>query len=151
MKNILIVDDDEMIPELIRGFLDHNNDYLFEHAESLSDAIRKSSRKDYDLALLDLGLPDSSGLETIKRYRIATNNNVPVIVVTGSEDIKIRMHSMDYGAWDFFQKTKLNYMELMESIERVISCRERVQSISHARKQMREGFVRARTLGVSFG
>jgi DNA-binding response OmpR family regulator len=84
-------------------------------AERLSEGLEKLSEKRFDLVLLDLGLPDSQGLETLKKVKEG-NPGVPVVVLTGRTDKEMGMNAVSQGAQDYLVKGNVN----AESLERVI-------------------------------
>ena len=83
------------------------------HVETLDDAIAELTTDPYDLVLLDLGLPDSTGLATLDRYIEATESNddippVPVIVLTGLKDDETSVEAIERGAQDYLVKDNVD-------------------------------------------
>ena len=80
---ILVVDDEQAIRQLLRLGLTPDGYVVSEsdHGTGALDAVR---RNEADLIVLDLGLPDMSGLQVIKRIRYA-QSDVPIIVLSSSE------------------------------------------------------------------
>ena len=72
-------------------------------------------RGDIELVLLDLTLPDSQDLETFIRVR-AHVPHLPVVIVTGSDDIKLAARAVEAGAQDYLVKTQLNASILARSL-----------------------------------
>jgi signal transduction histidine kinase/CheY-like chemotaxis protein len=68
-----------------------------------SDATQLLMRKEFDVVLTDLGLPDSTGLDTFKAIRKAASH-LPVIVMTGLSDERMGIRAMRAGAQDYFVK-----------------------------------------------
>jgi hypothetical protein len=85
---------------------------LVEDLSSLSDALQPMP---YDVVLLDLSLPDSSGLDTLRRMA-AISDAAPIIVLTGSNDEELGVKSVQAGAEDYVNKGDLNG----QSIDRAI-------------------------------
>ena len=86
--NILLVDDSPVTCELVRNILSDSSetiDFIIETAGDLVGAFDILDRKNFDAVLLDLGLPDSSGVETVKKVH-ALKPEVPLIVLTGSDN-----------------------------------------------------------------
>jgi two-component system, OmpR family, response regulator QseB len=101
---ILIVEDDGMIGEsLVRGLADDGYavDWVRDgmHAES----ALQHQENDFHVLLLDLGLPQKSGLEVLKTIRRA-GNNVPVLIITARDALQDRVAGLDQGADDFLVK-----------------------------------------------
>ncbi len=86
------------------------------HEESLQGAINQLRRKDYDVVLLDLGLPDAQGLETVTGINQA-GFDVPVVVLTAAGEHGLGMLCLQAGAQDFLNKTELNPEVLKKAIE----------------------------------
>ncbi len=96
---ILIVEDEDRIAALLEkglraeGFDTVTVDRAADVAAQLTDA---------ELVLLDLGLPDSDGLEVLRDLR--TRSNVPVIIVTARDELDDRIGGLDLGADDYVTK-----------------------------------------------
>lgn len=89
--------------------------YVLERVELLKDALDRLSRGGFDLILLDLFLPDSSGLSTLKSIREAASH-IPTIVLTGLSDSDTAMRALKEGAQDFLVKDGLEGKLLIRSI-----------------------------------
>ena len=101
-KSILIIDDDKQILELLKQFADANNcsAKIESSAEKGLAMIRK---KEFDLVLLDIMLPDGNGLDVLKNIqKIAPK--VPVIIITGGHDSKTAEACLKAGAVDYITK-----------------------------------------------
>lgn len=78
-----------------------------QHVETLEAALLALGQTDFDVIMLDLGLPDSSGLETVARVH-AHAFATPIIVLTATGDEELGMACIHAGAQDFLEKTKLS-------------------------------------------
>jgi signal transduction histidine kinase len=82
------------------------------HVESLAAAVDELEVEPYDLVLLDLGLPESSGLETLDRYNAAIEREeltpVPVVVLTGLKDDAVSVEAIERGAQDYLVKDNVD-------------------------------------------
>jgi len=67
------------------------------------DADNALSSEDYDLLILDLGLPRMAGLEVLRRLRLR-NSRVPVLILTAADSVEQRVTALDLGADDFMAK-----------------------------------------------
>ncbi|HAW27374.1 MAG TPA: DNA-binding response regulator [Planctomycetaceae bacterium] len=101
MSQILVVEDQT---NLLRSILRTLNEAGFqtESAETLLDATRLMSSR-LDLVVLDLMLPDGSGLEWLKMLR-AAGNQIPVLILTARDSIEDRVAGLDTGADDYLVK-----------------------------------------------
>jgi len=111
---ILLVEDNPADADLIRELLPASGAVSFqvEAVARLSSALARLQSAGIDLVLLDLGLPDSQGLETLRQLR-ASAPEVPVIVLTGNNDRMIGLQAAQGGAQDFLVKGQLT-QDLLE-------------------------------------
>jgi DNA-binding NarL/FixJ family response regulator len=102
---ILVVDDHPLMAEALEvamRALDRATDV--ETAGNLRAAIARAEQAGFDLCLLDLGLPDCSGLEALEKMR-ASLPALPVVVVSGSDDTRSVLRALDLGAMGYIPKT----------------------------------------------
>ena len=101
MKNILLIEDDIHMCDLLSDYLECKGYHItaVHPLESITDI---SSMHDYSLLLVDLGLPDGSGITAIKNIRnICTS---PIIVITGENSDNAKSICFTYGADDYVVK-----------------------------------------------
>jgi two-component system OmpR family response regulator len=99
---LLLVEDDSMIGESVRDLLRAENyavDWVRD-GESADTALRA---QDYDLLLLDLGLPRRDGLTVLRELR-ARKQRLPVLVATARDSVAQRIEGLDGGADDYVLK-----------------------------------------------
>lgn len=99
---LLLVEDDPMIGESVRRGLKRDGftvDWVRD-AESAMPALRAEN---YELLLLDLGLPRKSGLQLLKELR-SCGNDAPVLVITARDAVADRVLGLDSGADDYLVK-----------------------------------------------
>lgn len=98
---ILVVEDDSAVRNLITTTLE-THDYRFRTAATGESAILEAASHNPDVILLDLGLPDTDGVNVIRKIR--TWSKTPVIVISArSEDID-KIEALDAGADDYLTK-----------------------------------------------
>lgn len=99
---ILVIED---TPDLADALLRHlrGQGHATDHAASRDEAAAAWHVATYDVVLLDLGLPDGSGLDLL-RARRAGGDRTPVIVVTARDQISDRIRGLDAGADDYLVK-----------------------------------------------
>lgn len=107
---ILIIEDEIELLIAISNFLVKEN-YICELAENFRNADEKLSIYEYDIILLDIGLPDGSGLDllkTIKKYQVKAG----VIIISAKNSLDDKINGLDLGADDYmtkpFQLSELN-------------------------------------------
>lgn len=101
MDRVLAVDDDPHIQKLVKVNLSARG-YSVTVAGSGEEALELFNRDSYDLVLLDLILPGISGLEVCLQIR--EQSDLPLIVLSGRDDEKLKVHALDSGADDYVTK-----------------------------------------------
>jgi DNA-binding NtrC family response regulator len=114
---ILLVEDDVGDAQLIRTMLRGTPDVSYElwHAQSLREGLAALGDAAYDVVLLDLTLPDSCGLATFVRMRVASPA-LPIIVLTGMDDDELARAAVRRGAQDFLGKRNMDEQKLDRAI-----------------------------------
>ncbi len=104
---ILLVEDNPGDVVIIKELLKSTGvDFSMKHVSTLKETILLCVENVFDVVLLDLGLPDSTGLETLKKIQVF-NVKSPVIVMTGLDDEDIALESLREGAQDYLVKNRL--------------------------------------------
>jgi two-component system KDP operon response regulator KdpE len=102
LPRILIVDDEPAMRRSLRLGLGPDG-YVVSETDCGMGALEAVRRRDTDLIVLDLGLPDVEGLEVIKRIRYA-QSDVPIIVLSSRGDETAKVAALDLGADDYVTK-----------------------------------------------
>ena len=100
--NILIVEDHKELAVEVIDYLSKNG-YVCKLATSCSDALEEINSNDYDILLLDLGLPDGSGFDVLKAVR-KTKSKMAVIIITARGELDDRINGLQLGADDYLTK-----------------------------------------------
>lgn len=104
MRDVLVVDDDFMVAEIHRRFVDRVDGYrTVSVARNGTEALAAAAELRPDLILLDVYLPDMTGLEVLRRLR-ADGNRVGVIMVTAARELDTVRGALDGGAADYLVK-----------------------------------------------
>src|SRR6188508_3527906 len=105
MSDILVVDDSKVMRDMIVACLRAIADTSFTHASSGLEAIERLSLARFDLVVLDLNMPDISGVEVLEFVRAQDNlKTLPIVVVTTRGDESSRASAMSAGASQFMTK-----------------------------------------------
>lgn len=102
MHKILIVEDDQQITKIIMMNLKLSG-FEIENATTISDAWSKIISLHFDLILMDIGLPDGSGLDLCKKVREA-GNEVPIVFLSARTDEATVVKGIKNGADDYLRK-----------------------------------------------
>jgi signal transduction histidine kinase len=138
--SVLLIDDDVLDRRLVKHALaDAGGQVKFRiaSAEQLAQAKQIMSKQAFDVVLLDLGLPDSRGIETVKKFR-AINAQIPVVVLTGMEDEESAIEAIKAGADDYVAKGKLLKDLIVRSIRYTIERKKSELKLRLAKKQAEE-------------
>jgi len=101
---VLVVEDDVMVAEVIIGFLDRVGQvHVVDHSETLLKSKELLKRKQIDLVLLDLYLPDVNGIDLLKWIRL-NDIDVDVILITADKQIESIKEARKYGVKDYLVK-----------------------------------------------
>jgi two-component system KDP operon response regulator KdpE len=101
LDTVLVVDDEPPIRRLLRTSLAASG-YRIVEAEDAAGAMRALATDKADLMIIDLGLPDKSGLELISEIRNASA--VPIVVLSARHDERSKVEALDLGADDYVSK-----------------------------------------------
>ncbi|EFI42206.1 MULTISPECIES: response regulator transcription factor [Peptoniphilus] len=101
-RKILIVDDDVVIVNLVKRILNECGFKNIKCAYNIADAIKLFDREKFDIAILDILLPDGLGFDLIKYFR--KNNNIPVLFLSAISDIENQYKSFMLGGDDYIVK-----------------------------------------------
>ncbi len=99
---LLVVEDDTLLGDGIRAGLEHEG-YAVDWVEAAESAELALKTGQYDLMILDLGLPGMPGLTLLKRLR-ERENDLPVLILTARDAVQDRIEGLDSGADDYLSK-----------------------------------------------
>jgi len=101
-KQVFVVDDDEAVRDLLQMFLEENGCKVLTEgsAEKAMAVVRHES---FDLILLDIMLGDFNGIELLKNFK-KISPQVPVIMITGNNDVALAEKCLSEGATDYISK-----------------------------------------------
>ncbi len=118
---ILLVEDDPTFAFALQALLKRKSIFTFNfsHATTLEDADLVLSRKQFDIILLDLTLPDSEGIDTLHAVR-RRGNSCPVIILTGQDEEDLGIQAMKSGAQDYLIKGEIDGRLLSRAITHAI-------------------------------
>src|SRR5437763_13772528 len=109
---VLVVDDDALLRKLVVEQLSHS-EFEASPAASGKEALEKLSDSDYDVVLLDIMMPDMSGLDALKEIR-KLDDAPEVIMLTADTSLQTGIEAMRHGAYDYL--TKPATLDEMEAV-----------------------------------
>ena len=132
MKKILIIEDEKVIAELERDYLEVNG-FESELAPTGDEGLSKAMAKEYDLILLELMLPGIDGFELCKQIRKV--KDIPILMVTArKEDIDI-IRGFDRGADDYIEKP-FNPNELVARVKAHLARYKRLVNKNQSKEEI---------------
>ena len=99
---ILLAEDDRVLADGLCRSL-RQSGYAVDHVSGGAEADSALSLHEYDLLILDLGLPRLPGIEVLKKLR-SRNSPLPVLILTAADSVEQRVRALDLGADDFMAK-----------------------------------------------
>ena len=115
--HVLVVDDDPEVRSLLERVLAKSG-YVSAEASSGAEAMAVLGRREFDVVLVDIKLPDASGLDILRWAREA-DVDTEFVVLTGNADVETAVEAMRLGAYDFIAKPWRN-AELIEVIGKAV-------------------------------
>src|ERR1051325_5060089 len=102
MSNILIIDDEKAIRKTLSEILSYEG-YKIEEAGDGEEGLKKFKEKTYDVVLCDIKMPKVDGLDFLQKA-VETNPYVPIIMISGHDNMEPAVEAVKKGAYDFIQK-----------------------------------------------
>lgn len=139
---ILLIEDNPDDAQLIQALL--LREKTFQHnitnVESIAQGVALAGGQAFDVVLSDLGLPDGHGLDTVAKVRKSIPH-LPVIFLTGDDDLDTALAAIKMGAQDFLPKAELSSFTLCRIIRHAIE-RKGIQEQLAANEEMLRLFIR---------
>ena len=124
---LLLVEDDRQLAQTIKETLDKY--FVTEIEFTGEEGDFSASVNNYDLLILDLNLPDISGIELTAKIR-SNGNQVPILILTGQDNVKTKVRALDAGADDYLTKP-FSTPELLARCRALL--RRRLQTLTSSR------------------
>ncbi len=144
ITNILLIEDNpgdiRLIKELMKEIGNGKFNLLYQN--NLGDGMRILNEEQFHVILLDLSLPDSEGLHTLKHI-LKKKIDIPIIVLTGTDDQILAIEAVKSGAQDYLIKGKVNGILLERSIYYSIERQNIMKKLKKSKKKFRLAFHRA--------
>ena len=134
INTVLLIEDNPGDARLLREMFHEQDSHPIDlaHVESMGEAERYLTERSVDIIVLDPGLPDTQGLESVRRIRVAAPQ-IPLVVLTGLDDDIFAAQALRDGAQDYLIKNQIEPRGLMRAL-RYANERNRLE-------QMKDDFV----------
>lgn len=123
--HILIIDDDRRIRELLKQFLNKNN-FFITTSSNTNEARKEISKFVFDLMVVDLMMPNESGIEFLINIR-KNGNKTPAIMLTAMDDIENKTKCFENGCDDYLVKP-FEPKELILRINNILNKKQKVSN-----------------------
>ena len=148
-RRILLVEDDIAIRGCCATLMDSEG-YIVDVCETMVEARRLFMANRPDLAIIDIGLPDGTGLELAAQWHGHPGPKVPIIFLTGRGDVKTRLECFQQGAQDYVHKPFSTaellarvkvHLQVRQSHEELVKRNYELELIARARNDMTDMIV----------
>lgn len=150
---ILVVEDDDPLREAIIALLTEEN-YIIDEAATGDEGLYLAEQGIYDLLVLDIMLPEISGLDIVKQVRTA-GDAVPILLLTARDSVADKVNGLETGADDYLVKP----FAIQELLARIKALLRRGGAVANDGKisyggvtvdsKVRDGFVDSQALGLT--
>jgi DNA-binding NtrC family response regulator len=144
--NVLVVDDESDIRESLEVLLGSEG-YAVDLAQNATEGLHKMESRGYDLVLLDLMMPDRSGMEVLQEVR-QRDRDTPIFMITAYGSVEAAVKALKFGANDYFSKPWDNEKLLIE-IDRMIARRRLEYENTHLKRALKQRYSFPNIIGKS--
>lgn len=135
--NILLIEDNAGDARLIREMLaEAGPGYSLEHSETLAAGLEKLSKRAFDAILLDIGLPDSAGLDSVAEIKKPAPRT-PIVMLTGLDDEGVAISAMQRGVQDYLVKGKIDGGLLVRALRYAVERKRAEEEVEESHRLVR--------------
>ena len=146
MKSILIIEDDKLVGRTLTSHLTRKG-YEVSLAENGTTGLERYNEIRPDLVILDIRLPDTDGLDVLKKIKAEPQNAI-VLVMTAYDDMKTTVEAIKFGAFEYLVKP-LNFLELDLTIEKAFQVRALEEKVSYLVEEKQKEYTIDNLVGHS--
>jgi DNA-binding NtrC family response regulator len=143
---VLVVDDELDIRESLEILLSSEG-YSVDQAQNAAEGLQRMEVSGYDLVLLDLMMPDRSGMDVLQEVR-QHDRETPIFMITAYGSVEAAVHALKLGANDYFSKPWDNEKLLIE-IDRMIVRRRLEYENTHLKRALKQRYSFPNIIGKS--
>jgi PAS domain S-box-containing protein len=142
---ILLIEDEPDHRELFRNFLLlTGKDCSLDEAGTEKEALKSLAQKNYDIVFLDYRLPGTTGGEIL--VKIKARSDVPVVMLTGMDDVRLSVEMMKRGAYNYIVKSQMTEIILSRVIENTLEKYRLIKEYKNVEETLRASENKYRTL-----
>jgi len=119
---VLLIEDSPQYAQLVQHWLGHSTGgagFVLNWTDSLADGMTRLERGGVDVILLDLGLPDCSGMDTFTQTR-ARAPKTPIVILSSADSESLALQMIQEGAEDYLVKSNCDAEALARSVRRAV-------------------------------
>ena len=148
---VLILDDEKSIREGLEFFIKTISGLIPVVASMPSEAYKIVKNEHIDIAIIDVKLPQESGIEVLKKIK-KINSDIEIIIISGHGDVETVVEALRYGAFDYFTKPfdLVSIKNAIEKTKRYIEIKEKLNSAKEKIKKL-ENIVNAKNTNLIKG
>jgi len=143
---VLIVDDDAVVRDSLGKWFE-SEDYDVGTSSDARSGLDELARRHYDIALLDIKMPGTDGIELQARLK-EVDPDLPVIIMTGYASVETAVKALKNGAYDYITKP-FDPDELVHLIDKAIEHRAAQREVARLRESLHQIFPGATLIGQS--
>jgi signal transduction histidine kinase len=132
---VLLIEDNvaeaRLLQEILKG--SQPKQFSWSHVQRLKDGLAQLQKKSFEVILLDLTLPDSQGLASVVSL-VQTVPQLPIVVLTNTNDDKLALESLRCGAQDYLVKRQVNLDLLVRSLCYAIERKQTEEALRETKK-----------------
>lgn len=132
---ILLIEDNPGDVRLVRVMLGKESTLHLQIASTLSEGMGRLEGEAVDVVLVDLGLPDSQGLDTFNRIH-GRFPKIPTIVLTGTDDVDLALLAIQAGAQDYLVKGEVSGIALARAARYAIERKRVEEELLHTQREL---------------
>ncbi|MFH1801145.1 MAG: diguanylate cyclase [Candidatus Omnitrophota bacterium] len=146
---VLLVEDDQEFANILRIRLGKEKNPRLEITclPTLHQALEALAGKDWDLILLDLMLPDSSGIRTFTTIR-SQARHTPIVIMSGLDDDGLAIDAVRKGAEDYLVKGEINSRLLLRVLHHAVDRHHIKEKLASVTERLRESNLRLETMAL---
>jgi PAS domain S-box-containing protein len=146
---LLLIEDNPGDARLIQEMLRESTGYDLRVANNLTDGMKAARETRFDVLILDLGLPECYGLDTLTRVRDELPDMV-IVVLTGHDDMDCALDSIKQGAQDYLIKGQVDSQTLIRIVRYAIERKQAEAALRKSEKQASAALEAARAFSFSY-
>lgn len=148
---VLILDDEKSIREGLEFFIKTISGLIPVVASMPSEAYKIVKNEHIDIAIIDVKLPQESGIEVLKKIK-KINSDIEIIIISGHGDLETVVEALRYGAFDYFTKPfdLVSIKNAIEKTKRYIEIKEKLNTAKEKIKKL-ENIVKAKNTNLIKG